>query len=165
MPRAALRAMLEPPRIALSPGELRGLLHASMSPWWSPQVEAAVLPGFAVGADGLARARLPFERHMQVVDAILDNDPAAAFDRVRCPAWLVGAEPTAAMSAAGLADPVRAGWTTAKVAGLAAAAERLAQPRLLRWGGAVHDVPLQWPSLVAGLVRAAVDESGEGVAG
>jgi hypothetical protein len=30
-----------------------------------------------------------------------------------------------------------------------------------RWPGAVHDVPLQWPALVAGLVDAVV-ESTEG---
>ena len=34
----------------------------------------------------------------------------------------------------------------------------LAQPRAQRWEGALHDVPLQWPALVSGLVRAAVDE-------
>ena len=27
------------------------------------------------------------------------------------------------------------------------------------WGGALHDVPLQWPALVAGLIDAAVEQA------
>jgi hypothetical protein len=27
----------------------------------------------------------------------------------------------------------------------------------MRWSGALHDVPLQWPALVSGLIRAAAD--------
>jgi hypothetical protein len=52
-----------------------------------------------------------------------------------------------------------ADWASAKDAALARAGTLLAEPRLLRWQGAVHDVPLQWPALVAGLVRAAHDEA------
>jgi pimeloyl-ACP methyl ester carboxylesterase len=155
-----LRALLEPPRFAATPDELRTMLRAGIGDWWSPAVEAAVLPGFGVGADGLARSRFPFAQHMQVVDAMLEADPAAVFGEVRCPAWLVAVEPISVGS-----DPLRAGWTAAKEAGLAAAADKLAQPRLLRWAGAVHDVPLQWPALVAGLVLSALDEAGEGGAG
>ena len=40
-----------------------------------------------------------------------------------------------------------------------------ASPRLLRWSGAVHDVPLQWPALVSGLVRAAAEEVATAAAG
>ncbi|MFL6240520.1 MAG: alpha/beta fold hydrolase [Actinomycetes bacterium] len=157
--RDELREMLTPPRIALPPDELRALLRNSM-PWWSAEVERAVLPGFVVGPDGLVRSRLPFEQHMQVVDSILDSEAASVFAAVRCPAWLVSAEPVAAMRASVEGEP--AVWADAKAAGLAAAAEGLAQPRLFRWAGAVHDVPLQWPALVAGLVRTVADESIEG---
>jgi hypothetical protein len=41
----------------------------------------------------------------------------------------------------------------------------LARPRLQRWSGALHDVPLQWPALVSGLVRAACDEVATAAAG
>lgn len=150
VPRDELRTLLTPPQIALPPEELRAMFRTSM-PWWSPEVERAMLPGFAVGADGLARARLPFEQHMQVVDEIIDSEQEPVYDQVGCPAWLVSAEPMQVRGARPLID--------AKAAGLAVAAERLAQPRLLRWAGAVHDVPLQWPALVAGLVRAVVDDS------
>lgn len=147
--RAATRRMLEPPRTALPLDELRARVAAGpLGPWWSAEVEAALLPLFAVGDDGLARARLPFEAHMAIVDDLLDTDPEQVLAQVRCPAWVAVAVPV------GAADD----WSTAKAAGLQRAGELLAQPRLVTWGGAVHDVPLQWPGLVAGLVRAAVEE-------
>ncbi len=146
--RAAVRSRLEPPRTAVPTADLVARLgNGPLGPWWSPEVEAAVLPIFEEGADGLARARLPFERHMAIVDDLLDHDPAALLPRITCPTWLVAAEPVGGDA-----------WGERKAAALAAAAAALAQPRLLRWAGAVHDVPLQWPALVAGLVRAAVEE-------
>lgn len=152
-PRDELRRRLEPPRFALPPDELRTMLRGGpLAAVWSEEVEAAVLPIFGVGDDGLARARLPFELHMQVVDALLDYDAAAVLADVRCPAWLVSCEPAMLEEA----DDWQAAWAREKAAGLARAAELLSRPRLFRWGGALHDVPLQWPALVAGLIRSAV---------
>lgn len=146
--RVEVRARLEPPGTAVPVEQLRALLaEGPLGPWWSPAVEAAVLPIFEEGPDGLARARLPFGRHMAIVDDLLDSDPAALLPCISCPAWLVVAEPVGG-------DPRSA----RKAAALAAAAEVLARPRLMRWAGALHDVPLQWPALVAGLVRAAAEE-------
>lgn len=140
--REAVREMLTPPRLAVPPEELVGLLRASTpSSWWSPAVEAVKQSLFTVGDDGLARARLPFDAHMAIVDDLLDTDHEALLPQVRCPAWLVSCSPDAARAQA-----------------LDRTAALLAQPRALRWDGAVHDVPLQWPALVAGLVRAAADE-------
>ncbi|MDQ1700089.1 MAG: hypothetical protein QOG34_1952, partial [Frankiaceae bacterium] len=101
------------------------------------------------GDDGLARARLPFELHMRIVDTLLDYDAAAVLARVRCAAWLVSCEAIAAGDA----------WSEAKSAALDGLRNVVANPRILRWGGAVHDVPLQWPDLVAGLLRTVVDEA------
>ncbi|MEX2291999.1 MAG: alpha/beta hydrolase [Mycobacteriales bacterium] len=140
--RELARERLTPPRIALSPDQLRSRLRSGpLAPWWSPAVEAALLPIFAVGEDGLARPRLPFEVHMAIVEDLLDTDPEMRLPSVRCPAWLVRCSPD-----------------EAAVAALDRAAALLSSPRVLRWDGAVHDVPLQWPALVTGLVRAAAEE-------
>jgi pimeloyl-ACP methyl ester carboxylesterase len=145
--RAEARERLTPPRVALPPDELEAVLAAGpLAPWWSAEVAAALLPLFAVGADGLARARLPFEAHMAIVDDLLDSDPAALLPRVTCPAWLVSCE------------AVAPDWAAAKSAALDRAGALLSRPRLHRWHEALHDVPLQWPALVAGLIRAAADE-------
>lgn len=146
--RAEARERLTPPRWAVPPEELRArLARGPLGPWWSDEVEAAMAPLFAVGPDGLARARLPFEAHMAIVDDLLDHDPVSWLERITCPAWLVACQ-------AGPADD----WGLRKAAALDRAGELLRAPRLHRWGGALHDVPLQWPSLVSGLIRAAAAE-------
>ena len=149
--RAEARERLTPPRTALPPDQLRERLESGpLAPWWSPAVENAVLALFGVGDDGLARARLPFEAHMAIVDDLLDGDVEELLPAIRCPAWLVSCSPD-----------------RERVAALERAAALLEQPRVLRWDGALHDVPLQWPALVAGVIRAAAEEvlprlSGEG---
>jgi pimeloyl-ACP methyl ester carboxylesterase len=148
--RAAARTRLEPPRLAADPADLERMLAAHSPGEWTPERAAAVLPIFEIGDDGLARARLPFDVHMAIVDTLLDYDAAGTLAGVRCPAWLVSCESVGAPAE---------DWSAAKSAALTAAGDVLERPRLLRWNGAVHDVPLQWPALVAGLVRAAVDDA------
>lgn len=149
MSREQARELLTPPRWELPPEQLRAMLaQGPLAPWWSPAVEAAVGALFGVGADGLARARLPFAAHMAIVDSLLDSDPDGWLAQIRCPAWLVCCEPVGVLDA----------WTQTKAAALQRAATLLSQPRLQRWQGALHDVPLQWPALVVGLIRAAADE-------
>ena len=154
--REQARRLLTPPRTALPPDELRQRLRSGpLAFWWSDEVEAAVLPLFAVGPDGLARARLPFEAHMAIVDDLLDADVEAVLSSVRCRTWVVSCE--------GPAD--EPAQVAARTAGLERARTLLTEPRLLHWVGAVHDVPLQWPALVSGLVRAAVEEVATAAAG
>jgi pimeloyl-ACP methyl ester carboxylesterase len=147
--REAARQRLTPPQLAVPPDELRTVLRSGpLAPWWSPAVEACLLPVFGTGPDGLARARFPFAAHMAVVDDLLDASPEAWLPAVRCPAWLV-----ACRSGAGPAPA-----DVLRDEALDRAAGLLARPRVQRWHGALHDVPLQWPALVAGLVRAAAEE-------
>lgn len=152
-PREVVRERLAPPRFAVPPDDLTAMLRSgSLAPWWSDAVEDAVLPIFAVGDDGLARARLTFERHMTIVDGLLDYDAEATFAKVAVPCWLLAA----------MGDDE---WSRAKTSALDRAVEVLARPRAFSLRGAVHDVPLQWPALVAGVVRAAADEIAAAVEG
>ena len=152
--RDEARVALTPPRLSFAPQDLSDRLRSGpLAPWWNAGVEAAILPLFGLGEDGLARPRLDFAAHMAIVDDLLDDDGEARLAEVRCPAWMVLCEPTPD----GL--PVAPG-KSARAEALARAGTLLAQPRLQRWAGAVHDVPLQWPALVAGLIRAAADEVG-----
>jgi pimeloyl-ACP methyl ester carboxylesterase len=159
--REALRARLAPPRLAVAPDELPALFsQGPLGPWWTPAHSDALLPAFAVGPDGLARARLPYDLHMRVLDGLLDYDAETTLAAVRCPVWAVRCEPGQPGQ-----PGERAGdesWEGARQAAWDRAGRLLARPRLLRWGGALHDVPLQWPALVAGLVRAAVDDVSAG---
>ena len=150
--RDQLRKRLEPPRFAMAPDELEAMIRqrAVGGGATAGDVAAAVLPIFAVGDDGLARARLPFDVHMQIVDTILEYDAAATLARVQCPMWFVAC-----------------GWpgVDEEQQRRAAAFDTLADSRpdghFMRWGGAIHDVPLQWPAMVAGLIRTVADDVGQ----
>jgi pimeloyl-ACP methyl ester carboxylesterase len=150
--REQARKRLEPPRFAAPPEELERMLRANAPAPWSPELRAAVLPIFALGDDGLARARLPFETHMAIVDTLLDYAATETLAAITCPTWLVSCEP--------VGDPDD--FARRKAAAFEEALAALQRPRLFRWFGAVHDVPLQWPALVAGLIRSAVDEAAAG---
>ena len=150
---AELRESLTPPVLSLSPGQVAPMLAGgALAPYWDDERARALLPIFGVDVDGRARARLPLRQHMAVLDGILADDPADTLAAVQCPAWLVSCEP--ADSLAGEASD----WVQGKADGLALAATTLAAPRTMRWSGALHDVPLQWPALVSGLIRAAADQ-------
>ncbi|HVE98407.1 MAG TPA: alpha/beta hydrolase [Mycobacteriales bacterium] len=152
--RDEAREVLAPPRLEIAPDLLPGLLaQGPLASWWSPEVEDAVLPIFGVHDDGLARARLSFERHLALIDALYDYEPATTLAGVACPAWLVVAQPLAVA-----ADDPGQEWLAQKQDAVTSATAALAQPRVVILAGAVHDVPLQWPALVSGIVRAAVDE-------
>jgi pimeloyl-ACP methyl ester carboxylesterase len=149
--RDEARRMLQPPPIELPPERVPAMLRESNGDWWTPDAEAAVLPLFGVDADGLARPRLRFDNHMRIVDAILDYDAAEVLQRVRVPPWLLVAEPRGRPED----DP----WALAKQRMLERTAEVSSLSRVVRVTGAAHDVPLQWPALVAGVIRAAADET------
>src|SRR5438445_3891690 len=141
--RAVRRQQMEPPRIAASPDELVAMF-SSRTPVtrWTDDVAAAVLPIFEVGADGLARPRLPFEQHMQIVDTLLDYDAATVLGQVQCPTWLVSCESSNDVIP-GSSAVAHNDWLAAKAAALSAVVRARPEARVLRWGGAVHDVPLQ----------------------
>lgn len=154
--REEARERLRPPDIAAPPEALAPLLaQGHLAPWWSADVEDAVLPIFGLDAEGMARSRLPVDCHLQVVDALYDWDPAATLPSVQVPAWVVGCQPFTVPD-----DEGGRAWLEEKQAGIGLAATALPQPRVLVWYGALHDVPLQWPALVAGTIAAAADEVG-----
>lgn len=84
------------------------------------------------------------------LDALLDLDPVGLLPRIAVPCWLVACTP---VETGGPSERARA-----KSVGLKDAATLLALPRLMSWAGADSDVPLRWPALVTGLIRAAADD-------
>ena len=55
---------------ALGPGSA----VATSGPWWSDEVQDALAPTFRTDADGLVRTRLGMDRHMKVLDGMLDHE-------------------------------------------------------------------------------------------
>ena len=99
---------------------------------------------------------------MAVLDGLFAYDPRPDIAATTRPTWVVVCEPA-------VLDPSRAPAPTER----ADSAESLAQAWIAarrsaidglgsqfyrqRWSGAHHDVPLQWPALVAGLVETVLE--------
>lgn len=140
--RAETLERLRPPQLAMAPAELWSMLATgSMANWWSAKTQDALAPTFQLGADGLLRSTLGLERHLRVLEGMLDYSPDLDLTRIDCPTWAVLCE----------AD----GHQVAETALMRAASNP--HIRLQRWQGAVHDVPLQWPAMVAGLIDTVVE--------
>ncbi len=140
--REATLERLRPPQMAMTSNELWQMLESGpMANWWSDETRAALEPTFTPGADGLFGSTLGLERHLRVLAGMLDYSVDLDLRTIDCPIWAVLCE------SGGLELAERA---------LARAA---ATPsiRLQRWQGAVHDVPLQWPAMVAGLIDTVVE--------
>lgn len=137
--RTAARERLRPPALGIPADELWTEIAASM-PWFDAETRAALEPTFSIDAAGAIRTRIGMDRHMAVLDGILDWDVAAAWSRVRTPVWVVSCESD-----------------TPRDLGITALAPTGTAVLVQRWEGAVHDVPLQWPALVAGLIDQVVE--------
>ena len=157
--RAEVRRRLTPPALGIPAEDLWALIRqGDLGDSWSAEVQDALAPTFVADADGNLRTRIGMDRHLAVLDGLLDHDAtadlaaAAAHD---VPVWAVVCEPSGAHPATAAEAP----WREAKERGLRAASA-LSNCRIHRWGGAVHDVPLQWPALVAGLIDTAAEAEG-----
>jgi len=148
--REEIRQRLAPPRLEINPDDFD-----SMMARWNPSIaytaetSAALRPGWHTNDAGMLVSRLGFDRHMAVLDGLLDHDPHLLWPRLTMPIW------TITCSTATSADD---DWANARDKGLALLRESVANLRVLDWFGAVHDVPLQWPALVAGAIVSAGQE-------
>ncbi len=158
-PRDAVRLALTPPALGIPVDDLWDRIRGGdLGPWWSDEVKAALAPTFQTGPDGLVRTRLGMERHMKVLDGMLDLDVRATLDRCTdagVPVWAAVCEPASTSAAA---DAPSSAWQRVRDAAVADALDR-DNCLVHRWSGAVHDVPLQWPALVAGLVDTVVEQA------
>ncbi len=145
-PRDEARRRLTPPALGIPEADLwTAVRGGDLGPTWREEVQEALAHTFTADAEGNLRTRLGMDRHMRVLDGLLDHDSGDSLERVIAagvPVWAAIAERPGSASAGLATDDVL----------------------VHRWAGAVHDVPLQWPALVAGFVDALV-ESEEGGTG
>lgn len=134
--RTAARERLRPPALGMPAEELWSMV-SSGSDWFTDESREALEPTFLVDEHGAIRTRIGMDRHMAVLDGILDYDALAAWQRLTVPTWLVSCEQPGEPRVLDLPN----------------------NPVILRWEGADHDVPLQWPTLVAGLIDQVVERA------
>jgi pimeloyl-ACP methyl ester carboxylesterase len=145
-PRDEVRARLTPPALGIPADELWAMVRSGdLGSRWSDEHQAALELTFVSDENGLLRSRLGLERHMHVLDGLLDSDPAvdlAASEQHGTPVWAVVCQAQGAPAQP--TDDLRSD----SVVRAAAHSNVLVH----RWAGAIHDVPLQWPDLVAGFI-------------
>jgi len=139
-PREVVRERLRPPALGIPEGDLWALIQAQPGMIWNEENREALRATYRVDDQGLAWTRIGMERHMAVLDGLLDYDPvddlaldAGSLWVVLCQSWADG------------------NMTDAREQFLVTL-PNIEQIQIQRWVGAVHDVPLQWPWLVAGLL-------------
>jgi pimeloyl-ACP methyl ester carboxylesterase len=134
---AEVRIALTPPALGIPAQDLwKGVQSGALRDAWSPSVQAALAPTF-IERDGVLVTRLGMTRHMAILDGLLAYDPLPDLQSLTMPTWII------------LCDTMNPAWSQAQDRTLA---ELDSAINVQRWSGAVHDVPLQWPDIVAGLV-------------
>lgn len=151
--REHVREALRPPPLGmLEPALWQAISTGDLSPYWTNRIRAALAPTFYTDSAGRAFTRIGMERHMAVLDGLIDYDPELDIQALAVPAWVVSCEPRRGDDPQ--EDPIAQAWQRAR-------SEQLANlPRTFfvqRWSGALHDVPLQWPAMVAGLLETVVE--------
>jgi pimeloyl-ACP methyl ester carboxylesterase len=144
--RADLLSRLRPPALGIPIDEIWQMIGAGMGGSLTGEVRDALAPTYVIGPEGLARTVIGIDRHMAVLEGLLDYDPWPDAESLCVPLWAVFCEPRQAQ-----ADEVRLRAIERT--------EQLPTALVQRWNGAWHDVPLQWPALVAGLIDSCVESS------
>jgi pimeloyl-ACP methyl ester carboxylesterase len=126
---------LAPPRFdSVTPEQLESHARAAHPDWPESGIEG-MLANFTVNAAGLVEPRLPFDRHMAILNHLWRHRPSEIYRSVKAPVLLIPAE-------GGFAGPSEAVET---------AAAALPLSRVHRLDGD-HDLHAQHPEIVASLI-------------
>lgn len=157
--REDLTTALTPPTGPFSETELRShyLPTHMASIEQRNSVMSAIARTYVETPEGGFVTTIGFDRHMAVVEAFLDYNPDSDLQALAVPSWILMARDLFAPSnrSATFSTPAPDSWAEArnqvetKVHGKMNIA-------LQHWYGAVHDVPLYWPTRVAQLISHAV---------
>ena len=110
-----------------------------------PEFEAILLANFAVLDDGTIRAQLSRENHLRIIDALWEHHPPQLYPQVSCPVLILPARMQN--------DDSVAARTLRRESSVAVAEQTLPHCKTVWLEDSIHDVPVQRPQLVAGLIR------------
>jgi len=111
----------------------------------STGAEAAVLANFEVLPDNTIRAWLSRDNHLRIIDALWHHHPPELYPQVSCPVLLM---PARQMSNADTSERQLRREKSAAQAG-----RLLPRGKTVWLEDSIHDVPLQRPELVAGIIK------------
>ncbi len=143
-----VRQRLAPPRLAGLPlEEFMGRLKAWTASWQpSEQALSIIQANMEITPEDTIYPRLTFERHMQILRAIWDFKTYDYFPCLRCPALIIAASPATSPS------PQEQAYLAAKERGIARARATIADLQVEWMPDTIHDIPLQRPERLAGMI-------------
>ena len=107
--------------------------------------EEIILANFETLDDGTLRAKLSRDNHLRIIRALWDHHPRELYSKVGCRVLM--------MPARQRENPDAYERTLARSESIAAAAQLLPHSKTVWLEDSIHDVPVQRPELVAGVIR------------
>jgi pimeloyl-ACP methyl ester carboxylesterase len=147
---------LAPPQYAGTPAEvfLTFPRRGPLAQQWSPQLEDIFLHIVELRADGTVGPRLSLANHLQILEAMWEQPTLALYDAVTCPILLVCPQQEAA-------DERQRQFQAAKRESIARILQAHPAVRVEYLAGTIHDVPLQRPAILAGLIAQMAGQTSE----
>ncbi|MDA0263821.1 MAG: alpha/beta hydrolase [Chloroflexi bacterium] len=112
----------------------------------APAVGDIVLANFEVLEDQTIKARLSRANHLRIIEALWDHRPQDLYQKVQCPVLVLPARQKNQAQATQERGQRR-------IMSVDQAAELLPQSKTIWLEDSIHDVPIQRPELVAGLIK------------
>jgi pimeloyl-ACP methyl ester carboxylesterase len=112
---------------------------------WGDHMELFFRSNFEIQTDGTVLPRLRRDLHLQIVRALWEQRVSSLYPRIRCPVLILPARSDGEPSST-------AGNTSTKEAQMNRALATLPNARLIWMEDSIHDVPVQRPSEVAGVI-------------
>ncbi len=109
-----------------------------------------VLANFETLEDNTSRAKLSRDNHIRIIEALWDHHPPALYPQVKCPVLM--------MPARRQGDPAAAERNERRAKSVASAAQLLPAGKAVWLDDSIHDVPVQRPELVAGVIKEHIHE-------
>ncbi len=143
---ARTKEMLAPPKLAGTPVvEFKRMLEHWAGKQWSPALEGIVLENFEILPNQTIRPHLSFANHVRVLRGMWEQRPSELYERLRAPVLMIPARQKTN-------DAGERAFLAAKSQAIAAAS-RIPSPHETVWfDDTVHDIPLQRPRKLAGII-------------
>ncbi|MBI1294398.1 alpha/beta fold hydrolase [bacterium] len=146
---ARISVDLRPPNLLGTPAESLRQRMRTYHPDWPDAGIEATLNNFEILADGTIRPRLTMERHMEILRALWEQRPCDLYGKVTAPVVICPATSSSSPE-----------WSERKRVQVAAAAESLARVTVHWFEETDHDIHVQKPGALAGVM---LDALGNGI--
>ena len=149
--REQARQVLAPPRFAGTPREtfLSYIRESPLGEQWSAELEDTMLHIVQLRDDDTVAPRLDFEHHLQIIDAMWDQQTEELYGQVRCPVTIIVADQESS-------DEQRQLYRRLREESIERIQQHNPAVHIIWMRNTIHDIPLQRPAELAAQIMHAV---------